>query len=81
MISRKTRIDVGCSWPLAQACNNCAITCLNVQLSLIVADSLVVESIGVSIGSTIVLILVVIDGLPLDLVKYECSASLTQTNQ
>ena len=79
MISRKTGIDVGGSCLLAQACHNCAIICHSVRFSSTVTDSLVVESIGVSAGFTIVSVLVVIDALTLDLVKYGCSASLPQT--
>ena len=77
---RKTRNRRWWFCPLAQSCHNCSIICLNVWFSSTVTVSLVVESIGVSAGFTIVLVFIVIDTLTLDLVKYGCSASLPQTN-
>ncbi|KAG5584592.1 hypothetical protein H5410_045026 [Solanum commersonii] len=79
-ISGKPGINVDGFWPLARDCHNYSITCLNVQFSSTVADSLVIESTGVSTGFTTVSVLLTIDALTLDLIKYGCSTSLPQIN-
>ena len=80
VISRTPGINIGGSCPLSQACHNYVIICLNIRFSSTMSVSLVVESIRVSAGFTIVSVLVVIEALTLYLVKYECSASLPQSN-